>query len=52
MEMSNKGNYISNEKVTIQQSKYLENVLCTMQGKTLLWILKKKRLRFIQNSYR
>ena len=35
--MSNKGNYISNEKVTTQKSKYVENV--TMQGKTVLWCL-------------
>ena len=37
--MSNKGNYISSEKLTTQKSKYVENVLCTMQGKTILWCL-------------
>ena len=30
--MSDKGNYISEEKVTSQESKYVENVLCPMQG--------------------
>ena len=31
--MSDKGNYISDEKVTTQQSKYVESVLCPLQGK-------------------
>ena len=39
MEMSNKENYNSNEKVTTQKSKYVENVSYTMQGKTVLWCL-------------
>ena len=37
--MSNKGNHISNEKVTTQKSKHVENVLYTMQSKTVLWCL-------------
>ena len=32
LEMSDKRNYISNEKVTTQQSKYVENFFCPILG--------------------
>ena len=33
MEMGDKGNYISNEKATSQQSNYVENALFPIPGK-------------------